>query len=112
MNAVMTYAPRMIAKLDDLIVRRTSSDDAGRSKPDPDIVHAALSRAHTAPHDTVLIGDTPYDVEAADRAGVYAVALRCGGWWHDRDLAGAIAIFDDPETLLERWRQLQASSFM
>ena len=96
----------------DLIEHRTSSDDADRSKPDPDIVQAALSRTHTAPHDTVLIGDTPYDVEAAERAGVSAVALRCGGWWHDRDLAGAIAIFDDPETLLERWRELQSSSFM
>ena len=96
----------------DLIQRRASSDDAARSKPDPDIVHAALVRARMSPQETVLIGDTPYDVEAAERAGVYAVALRCGGWWHDRDLAGAMAIFDDPETLLEYWRQRQSSSFM
>ena len=84
----------------DLIPRRTSSDDADRSKPDPDIVRAALARAHSEPRDAVMIGDTPYDIEAARRAGVDAIALRCGGHWTDADLSGAIAIFDDPQDLL------------
>jgi HAD superfamily hydrolase (TIGR01549 family) len=88
----------------DLIARRTSSDDADRSKPDPDIVCAALTRARTDARDTVMIGDTPYDVEAARRAGVDAIALRCGGYWTDSDLADAIAIFDDPQDLLAHWR--------
>ena len=88
----------------DLIARRTSSDDADRSKPDPDIVCAALARAGAGALDTLMIGDTPYDVEAARRAGVDAIALRCGGYWTDADLAGAIAIFDDPQDLLAHWR--------
>ena len=86
----------------DLLPRRTSSDDADRSKPDPDIVHAALERAHAVPRDAVMIGDTPYDIDAARRAGVDAIALRCGGHWTDADLAGAIAIFDNPLDLLTR----------
>jgi HAD superfamily hydrolase (TIGR01509 family) len=92
------------AGLADLFPRRTSSDDAGRSKPDPDIVHAALERVHAAPDEAVMVGDTPYDVEAAGRAGVECIALRCGGEWNDQDLAAAAAIFDDPEGLLAYWR--------
>jgi phosphoglycolate phosphatase-like HAD superfamily hydrolase len=48
-----------------------------------------------------MIGDTPYDVEAAARAGVATVVLRCGGW-SDADLKGAAAIYDGPWDLLAR----------
>lgn len=83
----------------DLLHATTSSDDAENSKPDPDILHAALKSAGLAPADACMLGDTPYDVEAAKRAGVPIVALRCGGWG-DADLAGSIAIYDNPATLL------------
>jgi HAD superfamily hydrolase (TIGR01509 family) len=79
----------------------TSSDDAEESKPDPDILHAALERAGAAPQDAVMIGDTPYDLEAAARAGVPSIAFRSGGW-ADRDLRGAVAIYDGPWDLLAR----------
>jgi HAD superfamily hydrolase (TIGR01509 family) len=82
----------------DLIERATSSDD-GASKPDPDIVRAALDQGRLAPDEALMVGDTPYDVEAAKRAGVKTVALRCGGWWDDAALSGAIAIYDDPAAL-------------
>ena len=88
----------------DLIPCRTSSDDAARSKPDPDIVLAALRQAASAPAQTVMVGDTPYDVEAAHRAGIGAIALRCGGYWPYGALAGALAVPDDPEALLAHWR--------
>jgi phosphoglycolate phosphatase-like HAD superfamily hydrolase len=51
-----------------------------------------------------MVGDTPYDIEAAHRAGVAAIALRCGGYWTDADLLGAIEIFDNPAALLAWWR--------
>ena len=92
------------AGVDDLIPKRTSSDDADRSKPDPDIVLAALSRARTPRDTTLMVGDTPYDVEAARRAGLATIALRCGGHWTDAELGGAIAILDDPAALLAAWR--------
>jgi HAD superfamily hydrolase (TIGR01509 family) len=88
------------AGLSELIRRRTTSDDAEDSKPDPDIVHAALRRGELAPEATVMLGDTPYDVEAAERASVRTIALRCGGWWADDALGGAIAIYDDPAELV------------
>ena len=99
MNAILRQAG-----VADLIASRTSSDDAEESKPDPDIVLAALRRAGAAPDATVMIGDTPYDIEAARRAKIDAIAFRCGGYWPDGSLGGALAILDDPEALLQRWR--------
>jgi HAD superfamily hydrolase (TIGR01509 family) len=92
------------AGIDHLIPERTSKDDAPKSKPDPDIVQAALARAHARPELSVLIGDTPYDIEAATRAGINAIALRCGGYWPDSTLRGALEIHDDPGALLAHWR--------
>jgi HAD superfamily hydrolase (TIGR01509 family) len=77
----------------------TSNDDAEQSKPSPDIVTAALDRANTPAEAAVMIGDTPYDIQAASRAGVRAIAFRSGGW-SDEDLRGAIAIYDGPWDLL------------
>ncbi|MND03500.1 hypothetical protein D3C83_233500 [compost metagenome] len=48
-----------------------------------------------------MIGDTPYDVESAARAGVRVLAFRCGGW-SDADLAGAAAVYDGPWDLVAR----------
>ena len=78
-----------------------SGDDAEGSKPDPDIVHAALEKAGVAAGEALMIGDTPYDIEAASRAGVVTIAFRSGGW-ADAALRGAIAIYDGPGHLLER----------
>lgn len=90
-----------IARVADLLDAATSSDDAEESKPDPDIVYAALKRAKAQPGDAVMIGDTPYDVEAARKAGVAVIAFRSGGWG-DEDLRGAREIYEDPADLLAR----------
>jgi HAD superfamily hydrolase (TIGR01509 family) len=82
----------------------TSSDDAEESKPDPDIIEAAMKRAKTSPAHAIMIGDTPYDIEAAGRAGIRTIAFRSGGW-SDADLAGAIAIYDGPSDLLQQFDQ-------
>ncbi len=86
----------------DLIEDATSADEVEESKPDPDIVHAAMGDAGFPPGLVVMLGDTPYDVEAATRAGVTTIALRCGGW-DDEGLTGAAAIYDDPADLLEHY---------
>ena len=87
---------------DHFVEGKTSSDDADRSKPDPDIVTVALRKISLPTSQVVMLGDTPYDVEAATRAGIRVIALRCGGWGDD-DLAGAVAIYDDPADLLEHY---------
>lgn len=88
-----------IAGVPQLLDSSTTSNEADRSKPDPDIVTAALRKLDLPAQATLMIGDTPYDVEAGNRAGVGVIALRCGGWG-DRELAGAVAIYDDPADLL------------
>jgi HAD superfamily hydrolase (TIGR01509 family) len=82
----------------DLFEHVINADDADASKPDPDLVEVALDRIGISAEEAVLIGDTPYDIEAARRAGVAVIAFRCGGW-NDKDLAGAIAIYDGPADL-------------
>jgi phosphoglycolate phosphatase-like HAD superfamily hydrolase len=51
--------------------------------------------------DAIMVGDTPYDVEAARGAGLDCVAFRCGGWT-DGDLVGAVAVYDGPQDLLQQ----------
>ena len=93
------------AGVDDLIDQSTTSSDAAHSKPDPDIVAAAVRRCGIQPIEAVMIGDTPYDLAAATAAGVDSIALRCGGGWDDAALSGAVAIFDSPADLLARWKE-------
>ena len=88
-----------VARVEDLIDRETSADDADRSKPDPDIVEAALKKGRLAPAAALLLGDTPYDVEAGRRAGVGVVGVRCGGW-DEAGLRGALAVYEDPADVL------------
>jgi len=88
------------AGVSDLIQLASSADDAERSKPDPDIVQAALRLSGSQAAHSAMIGDTPYGVEAAARARVPAIALRCGGWWDDAALSRATALYDDPADLL------------
>lgn len=90
------------AGVKDLIDEATSSGDVERSKPEPDIVRAALEASGYDAAEVLMLGDTPYDVEASGRAGVPCVALRCGGWG-DADLGDAVAIYDDPADLLARY---------
>ena len=77
----------------------TTSSDVERTKPQPDLVHAALDKAG-AEGDALLIGDTVWDVEAAARAGVETLAVLTGGFSEAelRD-AGAKDVFTSVEEL-------------
>jgi HAD superfamily hydrolase (TIGR01509 family) len=90
------------AGIKDLIEEKTSQSDVEASKPDPDVIEAAVEKAGCKPSEAVMLGDTPYDVEASRKAGVPCVALRCGGWG-DEDLKDAVAIYDDPADLLANY---------
>jgi phosphoglycolate phosphatase-like HAD superfamily hydrolase len=89
-----------VAGVLDLVEREASGDDVQASKPDPDIVRASLERLGVTPEVAVMVGDTPYDVEAASHAGVGAIAFRCGGGWRDDDFDGAVAVYDGPRAML------------
>jgi phosphoglycolate phosphatase-like HAD superfamily hydrolase len=92
------------AGVDDLVEDATSAGEIDRSKPSPDVVSAAVRKAGRPPHEVVMLGDTPYDVQACAAAGVDCIALRSGGWT-DAELAGAVAVFADPAELLARYAE-------
>ena len=94
-----------LLEIEDLIEAGTSTDDAEKSKPHPDIFEAAMEKlGKVSPKKCLVLGDTPYDAEAADKAGIKTVGVLCGGF-PEADLrnAGAIAIYRDPEDLLRRY---------
>jgi HAD superfamily hydrolase (TIGR01509 family) len=79
----------------------TSSADVEESKPAPDLLQTALKKVG-APQDadSVMVGDSVWDVEAAKNAGMPALVVRSGGFGDDElQKAGAIALFDTPGDL-------------
>jgi HAD superfamily hydrolase (TIGR01509 family) len=93
-----------VAGVGDLIETSTSADDAERSKPHPDIFAAALERLGRPPiGETVAVGDSPFDAEAAGKLGVRTIGVLCGGFPEERlRAAGCAQIFRDPADLLTR----------
>ena len=93
---------KKIARIDDLIESETSSEDADKSKPHPDIFQAALAHLQdVAPENAVVIGDTPYDAQAASKANLKTVGVLSGGWTEEElRRAGCTAIYRDAEDLL------------
>ena len=98
---------KRVADIEDVVHEQTSSDDAERSKPHPDIFQAAMSRLPDVPRQSVwVIGDTPYDAEAAGEAGLRTIGLLCGGFAEaDLRRAGCVAIYADPAALLSVFDQ-------
>ncbi|MGI4788449.1 MAG: HAD family hydrolase [Janthinobacterium lividum] len=86
----------------DLIDEIATTEDAESSKPNPDILQAALKKSGLSADAVIMLGDTPYDVEAAQKAGIGCIGVRCGGWAAP-DLHGALAVYNDPADLLAHY---------
>jgi HAD superfamily hydrolase (TIGR01509 family) len=86
----------------DLVDAWTTKDDVETTKPEPDLVQAALAKAGTG--DAVMVGDTPWDVEAAREAGVPTVAVLTGGAYSAAELrdAGAVSVFESVGEMKDR----------
>jgi HAD superfamily hydrolase (TIGR01509 family) len=96
-----------LLKIDKFIEGCVSGDEAERSKPQPDIFTACIDKFKLARNQSVMIGDTRWDVEAAARAGLATIAVTCGG--SDANIlraAGAIAVYKDPADLLAHYDEL------
>lgn len=97
-----------IARIQDLVEHSTSADDANKSKPSPDIFHAALRLLGQPKHDTVLvIGDSPFDAIAAQKAKIPIIGVLCGGF-SKRILKthGCRAVYNDPADLLKNVKSI------
>jgi HAD superfamily hydrolase (TIGR01549 family) len=101
-----------IAQIEDLVDDSTSSDDAEKSKPHPDIFEAALGKlGGIDPSKVIVVGDTPWDAIAASKAGLKTIGLLCGGT-PEAELreARCIAIFASPADLLARYDESPLAS--
>jgi beta-phosphoglucomutase-like phosphatase (HAD superfamily) len=97
-------AYKKVANIADFDLVETSSDDAEKSKPHPDIFHAALDRLGLQARHCVVVGDTPYDAEAAAKAGIRTTGVLCGGFPEfDIRAGGASQIFEDPADILDHY---------
>jgi HAD superfamily hydrolase (TIGR01549 family) len=90
-----------------LVEEQTSADDVEKSKPHPDIFESALALLGNPPtEEVIVIGDTPYDADAAGKAGLRTIGVLCGGFPEaDLRAAGCIAIYKDPAELLSRFEE-------
>ncbi len=98
-NQLDHYLDKLVAR--DLVDAWTTSDDVEATKPDPDIVAAALEKAGGG--EAVFVGDTGWDVEAARKVGIETLCVLTGGWSRQELLdAGASGVFDSIQELTER----------
>lgn len=97
---------KKIARIEDLVEEDSSADDAKRSKPHPDIFEATLKKLRVQAKEALALGDTPYDAEAAGKAGVWTVGVTTGGW-SEKELmdAGCVEVWKDVGELLENFER-------
>jgi len=94
-------AYKKAADIADLVQEETTSDDAERSKPHPDIFEAALARLKVLARHAIVVGDSPYDAAAAGKTGMKTIGVLCGGFAEaELRKAGAVQLFRDPADLL------------
>jgi HAD superfamily hydrolase (TIGR01509 family) len=95
-------ALRNALEVEDALATVTSSKDANSSKPDPDILQAALDETGVDASHAIMVGDTVWDIESAKKAGMPCVAVLTGGISRQAlEEAGAVAIYDDVQDLLK-----------
>jgi HAD superfamily hydrolase (TIGR01509 family) len=84
----------------------TSSGDVESTKPAPDLVHAALERVDSSADNAVMVGDTPWDVHAASKAGVPTLAVLTGGFAiEELKESGAAGVFESVAQLSDRLQE-------
>lgn len=97
---------KTVLRIHDLIEEDATADDAENAKPEPDIFQAGLKALGVQPEEAVALGDTPWDIEAATKAGVGTVAVQSGGWKQEElQEAGALAVYVDVADLLRNFEQ-------
>ena len=100
-------AYKKIARVEDLIEEETSTDDAKKSKPEPDIFQAALRKLkNVKASEAVVVGDTCYDVEAAVKAKIKSVGVLSGGWTESElRKTGCTEVYRDAADILKNYKR-------
>jgi len=97
---------KRIVGMEELVEKETSANDASKSKPHPDIFEAALHRLKLPAKKCMALGDTPYDAEAAGKAGMRTIGVTTGGWSREELMdAGCVEAYESVAELLERFAE-------
>jgi HAD superfamily hydrolase (TIGR01549 family) len=97
---------KKIARIDDLVEVSTTSDDAEKSKPHPDIFAAALKRLKVPAKSTLSLGDTPWDARASCKIKIRPIGVTSGGWKREDLLeAGCVEVHANAADLLQHFNQ-------
>jgi HAD superfamily hydrolase (TIGR01549 family) len=94
-SAIQAHLDTFLDKLGvrELLDASTTKDDVEATKPEPDLVEAALAKAET--REAVMVGDAPWDVKAAAKAGVETLCVLTGGYARQElEEAGAAAVYE------------------
>lgn len=99
-------AYKKIANIGDLIEEQISTDDAEKSKPEPDIFQAAIEKLKgVQPNEALIVGDTAYDTEAAVKARIKIVGVLTGGWTRTELLkTGCAEVYQDAAEILKNYK--------
>ena len=94
-----------ILNIEDLIDAATTTTEVKSSKPDPDLFFVTLDKlGNVAPNNVIVVGDTPYDAEAAGKANLRTIGVLSGGFAEENlRKAGCIAIYQDIADLLAHY---------
>ena len=98
--------------IENLVDEKISGDDAQKTKPCPDIFKAALQKLHgCAPNEVIVVGDTPYDAEAATKVKIEMIGVLCGGFSkNDLGQCNVVGIYRDPADLLAHYESCPIAS--
>ena len=98
---------KKLLNIEDLIDGATSTDDVEQSKPEPDIFESALEKLDgISPEEVIVVGDSPYDAIAANKASLTTIGVLSGGFKAETlKEAGCVAIYQDPADLLDHYPQ-------
>lgn len=94
--------------ISDFLDKETDSDEAEHAKPEPDIFLAAFEKLKNVEKQNVLIiGDTPYDAEAAGKAGLTIVGVTSGGWSREKLLEkGCAGVYENVAEIFEIYEKV------
>ena len=100
---VATY--KQIMDVEDLIDAATTTSEVESSKPEPDVFFVTLDKlGGIAPNNVIVVGDTPYDAEAAGKALLRTIGVLSGGFSEEKlRQAGCIAIYQNIADLLAHY---------
>jgi phosphoglycolate phosphatase-like HAD superfamily hydrolase len=92
---------RSVLQVDDVIAAFTDADDVDTAKPDPGIVYRALTKSGHEAERAVFVGDSIWDMQAAEKGAVSCIGVRTGGISAaELRAAGAAVVYDGPAHLL------------